>query len=150
MSNLLTPFRQDRKDFLSLFDRIFDDTFNGLFGDSSMVDGSYPRIDVYEGDSELIVEATVPGLTKEQVDVLYDDDTEVLTVSTKSNKTSSRANNKYKWKEIHKSFSSRRVRLPKSQYDVGNIQAEVKDGMLTVKVPTKEVVEDNVKKIDVK
>jgi HSP20 family protein len=123
-----------RSDLFTHVDAMFDNIHSRLFGDSlSLFDSvqrtSYPKADVYEDDKTVTIEAGIPGLTKEDVKVEYVED--VLTISAQKQETKETRVHR----ELHKSAFRKSWRFPASLYKVAEIDAEVKDGLLTVSIP---------------
>ena len=129
-NTLTTQFLSDLwKDFDSMFDFPTDITCNvgSRFG--------YPRMNLRNDEKEYVIEAGIPGLSKEDINVDYSEG--VLTI-TGSNQNSSEVNeDDYYVRELHKSAFSRSVRVDEDHCNVEHIAAEVKDGILTVKIPKK-------------
>jgi HSP20 family protein len=94
-----------------------------------------PSIDVVETDANVEVKTDLPGMTAEDVDIEIRDD--YLTVSGEtSEEAKSEEGNGTKYHRIERrtgSFS-RTVRLP-CDVKQDEIQAELKDGVLTVTMP---------------
>ena len=89
MSNI-QKYAFDRDEFLTPFDRIFDQVFSTSFpsftkefGVDFFEKGSYPRVDVLEYKDKVEIEAEIPGLSKEDVAVEVIEN--VLTVSGHKN-----------------------------------------------------------------
>ena len=75
-----------RDEFLTPFDQIFDEFFKANapnfsqdFGADFFEKGSYPRVDVVDYSDKVVIEAEVPGLSKQDVNVEVEQN--VLTVS---------------------------------------------------------------------
>ncbi len=65
-----------RDEFLTPFDQIFDEffkanvpNFSQEFGVDFFEKGSYPRVDVIDYSDKVVIEAEVPGLSKQDVNV---------------------------------------------------------------------------------
>lgn len=148
----LTNYRRNR-DLNTRFDSLFSDlwrnfdrSFDNFFEGRSLAKSGYPRIDIVDG-KDLRIEASVPGLTKDQVSVEYID--EILTISGESQNETEDENRTYR--ELHRSKFSRSLRLDPNEYDVEKIDAEVKNGLLTVTIPKFEMIKpESVKKIEVR
>lgn len=111
----------------------------------------YPRIDVQEYNDKFILEATVPGLTKEDVkiEVAIEDDTKYLSICSEGQKKTEASGPSFIRKEIHKSSFRRNLALP-TNVDDTKIQAAVKEGILTVTLPKRNPTPDGGKrKIDI-
>lgn len=148
------PAEQVRNSVIDRFNHIFETEFNDFFKDGGWIvtdskKYSYPKMDIYEDPSKTVIEAAIPGMSNENVEVLFIDGT--LTIRANSKREENRDSNNYKIKELHKSSFSRSINVPEDVYDVDNIEAKVENGMLTVSVPKKVTVPkpDNFKKIKV-
>ena len=139
-----------------IFESELNDFFNNAFKDwkwiatdSNSKKYSYPKIDIYDENNTTVIEAAVPGISKEDIDISFDNN--VLTIRANSQSKKDRDLNSYKLKELHRSSFSRSITILEDIYDVEKIHAKVENGMLTVSVPKKVTVPkpDNVKKITV-
>lgn len=156
----LIPFTA-KNDFLTHTNRLFDDFYDeisscfgldipiGIF-DTNISKNAYPRVNIIDAGKNVIVEATVPGLTKEDISVEWCDNT--LTISGGKEEKKELKEKDYKRREITKKRFSRSFSVYESLYDCYNIKAEVKDGLLTITLPKKVVEEKKpeIKKIEIK
>ena len=76
----------DRDEFLTPFDRVFDQLFETNFpefvrsvGVKPYQGSAYPKVNVYEYDEKVGIVAEIPGLDKKQLNVEVEDGT--LTIS---------------------------------------------------------------------
>ena len=139
MNSLIT-----RSEMGTMVDRLFEDFFRDWQGftrpartvalNSSKKFG-YPRLNLHQEEDKYVIEAAVPGLKKEEVNVEYADG--VLTVSGATQNNSEINDDDYVVRELHKSSFSRSITVDEDHCDVENIEAGVKDGLLTVKIPKK-------------
>ena len=98
-TELITPFD-------SLLNELFNDNFAPLkqaFGDDFFVRGSYPKVNVVDTDEAVIIEAAIPGMSKEDVTLKIDND--VLTISGASNQNSEYEGSTFVRREIKKTKS---------------------------------------------
>ena len=153
-----------RKEFNTITTRLFDDWFNeidNIFNFSlipiSIYDTkgnskfSYPRVNIIDQEKEVIIEASVPGLTKDEVQVTWYDN--ILTISGGKEEKKESNEKDYRRREITKRNFSRSFSVYNTQFDCYNISAEVKDGLLKIKLPKRpkpEEPEPKVQKVDVK
>ncbi|MGB9561804.1 MAG: Hsp20/alpha crystallin family protein [bacterium] len=95
----------------------------------------YPPIDVLEDEKELVIKAEIPGVEKENIKVLVDNN--MLTIS--GEKRAEKAEEGKNFYSVERRFGSfkRVITLP-STIDPDNIKATYKDGVLTVVLPKKE------------
>ena len=127
--------------------REFDDLFNRFFGNrperspsrsTEPEAWSIPLDLVQDGDS-LVVTASVPGITLDEIDVSVDDN--VLTIRAESAgtngttvKDSSTETNGYLLRERRTGSYYRALRLPET-VDYENAESKFKDGVLTIRLP---------------
>ena len=87
---IVKPGHLNRDEFLTPFDKIFDELMNKQFPafqeevGVSFNKGAYPKVNVYEYDDKIGIVAEIPGLDKSNVsvdvDVLIDDSPEKLDI----------------------------------------------------------------------
>lgn len=95
-----------------------------------------PTTDVYtEDDKQLTVEAHLPNFEEKDIDVHVDDG--ALIIRAEKHEQEKDKKKKYVVRESSSSFY-RRIRLPKVT-DADKISAHIKDGVLKVTVPFKEL-----------
>lgn len=135
MFNLI-PFNRKnevapRDDF---FNQVFDQFFReDFFAPFTSVGNSF-RVDLQETDDAYVIKADLPGISKENITLGFAND--YLTIAAKRNDEIEENKNNYLRRERHygefsRSFYIRNVREE-------NIDAEFKDGVLTVSLPKKE------------
>jgi len=123
--------------------RDFDDLFNRFLGTrSSAVRNTEPEawsipLDVVQDGDSLVVTASVPGTTKDGIDVSVDDN--VLTIKAESTNSSKSDTGKgdtdgYLLRERRTGSYYRALRLPET-VDYENVESTFKDGVLTIKLP---------------
>jgi HSP20 family protein len=116
--------------------RGFDDLFSRFLGgrtvrstESAPEAWSIPLDVVQDGDS-LVVTASVPGTTKDGIDVSVDD----LTIKAESTGSSTEDSNGYLLRERRTGSYYRALRVPET-VDYENAESTFKDGVLTIKLP---------------
>lgn len=118
--------------------RDFDDLFNRFFtGRSPLVKNSGPEtwsipLDVVQNSDELVVTASVPGTTKDEIDVSVDDN--VLTIRAEAKNSSSDESDSFLLRERRTGSYYRALRLPET-VDYDRAESTFKDGVLTIKLP---------------
>ena len=129
----------DRDEFLTPFDRIFDQMFESSFPDVMRTVGvkpyqgsAYPKVNVYEYDDKIGIVAEIPGLNKKQLNVDVEDG--VLTISGDKHSTFEEDGAKVIRRELKQSSFKRSFELGE-QLDGDNIAANFKDGVLSVSIP---------------
>lgn len=133
-----------RDEFVTSFDRLFNDIFTQVFPESTKelgIDlfskGAYPKVNVIDEESKVTIEAEVPGLTKDQLVVDINNKENVLTI--KGNKRVDNAGDKqgtYVYRELKQSSFARSFQL-NDNLDTDNIKAKFENGMLTLTLPKK-------------
>ena len=89
-------------------------------------------LDVSEDEASVLVRASLPGFRKEDVHVEVHDG--VLTINATHREETEEKSERYYRKERREGSLSRRVALP-SQVDDSKASAELKDGVLTLRLP---------------
>lgn len=98
-----------------------------------------PRMDIYEEDDNLVVEAELPGIDSDDVDINITED--VLRIQAKHEQEKETEEKGYYKKELSQGFFKRTVPLP---VKVKNEEAEAsyEDGVLKVTIPEQEKKEE--------
>ena len=86
-------------------------------------------VNIFEKDDTLFVEAALPGITREEVNL--DIENNSLSIGVQRKQENEKKGVNYIWKESSYSEASRIVSLPRD-VDTENPVAELKDGLLTV------------------
>ena len=128
------PFRE----FAAMQDRL-----NRLFGNVYLRDedtgirGNWtPAVDIYESDNhDLVVKAELPGMSREDIEVVVENSTLVL----KGEKKFSTEVKDENYRRIERAYGAfhRSFTLP-TTVDASKVSAEFKNGVLTVKLPFRE------------
>jgi len=124
-------------------DSDFDTLFDTMFGNWGIRNSTYPSVNVYEDAKAFYVEAELPGYTSDEVSI--DVEKHVLHIS--SEKVEKKEEKKYVIRERSYIKFNRAFSLPEG-INEDAIEAEFKDGILTVTLPKLPV--EQPKKISVK
>jgi len=107
----------------------------------------YPSIDVYESSDDLFIEMEIPGVIQEDVNV------EIIgnTLRISGMKKDPLSGGGVRYIRMERSFGgfSRELEIPE-RFDLENIDAKFKDGVLTVRIAHSENKVEMVKRIEVK
>ena len=129
----------DRDDFLTPFDKMFDQIVQTQFPDITKSVGvkpyqgsAYPKVNVYEYDDKVGIVAEIPGLDKKQLEVSVEEG--VLTISGDKHSTFESDGAKVLRRELKQSSFKRQFELGE-QLDGENVSANFKDGILSVSIP---------------
>lgn len=153
MRGLINPI--SRRELSTLTDSWFDDVWNEMHRifdptvDVFRTRSSYPKVNISEDDEKFLIEAAVPGLTKEDVSVTIKDG--VLTISGKKQNSSESDKDGYLVREMHRSSFARAITVDESKFLLENISATVDKGVLSVTLPKRqeEKKEEQVRRIEV-
>ena len=129
----------DRDEFLTPFDRVFDQLFETNFpefvrsvGVKPYQGSAYPKVNVYEYDDKVGIVAEIPGLDKKQLEVSVENG--VLTLAGDKHSAFENDGAKVLRRELKQSSFKRQFELGEL-LDGENISASFKDGILSVSVP---------------
>ena len=152
MTNLPTILRTSAVPFRQI-DSVFDNLFNDFFNTVSRTPfnsvthkSNYPRVDIRQTRESVTLDATVPGLRKEDVSIDYEDGHLKISADKQANDADD-----FIHREIHRSAFSRWFSVDEEVYDVGKIDASLDEGILSITIPKKvEAVKPLPRKIEVK
>ena len=138
----VNPKHLNRDEFITPFDRIFDElmsksfpTFQDEVG-VSFNQGAYPKVNVYEYDDTIGIIAEIPGLDKK--DVTVDVEEQVLTISGDKHAGGfDTTGAKCITRELKQSSFKRSFNLGE-HLDGNAVSAKFKDGLLEILIPKKE------------
>lgn len=137
--NSLPAKTMTRQEFLTPFDRIFDDMFGNMFptmadgfGDDFFTKGSYPKVNVINYTECIDIDAAIPGMTKDDVSVEITDG--VLTIQGTSNQNRHVDDSQYLKREIKRSSFRRSFTLG-DNLDSENVSAKFDNGILSLSIP---------------
>lgn len=131
------PKRSDIFDeFMTPFDRLFDEFFskNNIFHaeyPDFFKKGSYPKVDILNKKDRVVIEAAVPGMSKEDISVEVLNGT--LTISGEKS-TIQEDSSEYICKELKRS-NFRRSWTLRDDLDSENVSAKFENGMLYLEIP---------------
>jgi len=115
------------EDFYNMIDDFFND---GLTPNRNILRDSF-KLDIVEKDGEYLIEAEMPGIKKEEIDL--DIEEENLCISVNRVEEANNDGQNYIHRERRASSMSRRIRLAGASLDA--ITAKLEDGVLTVTIP---------------
>ena len=145
-----TLSRYTRDEFLTPFDKLFDEVFNNFgvtpYG-GSYSKLSYPRVDVVEYNDKYELEADLAGLSKDDVSVELEGDTLVIKGGKKqSPENINEAKGRYIYKEIKRSSFTRSFSIGEG-IDKSKIKVDFQNGTLKVVLPRVKVEEQKPQKV---
>jgi len=137
---IVKPNHFNRDEFLTPFDKIFDELMHKQFPTFqeevgvSFNKGAYPKVNIYEYDDKIGIVAEIPGLDKQNVTVDVEDS--VLTISGDKHGFNDDGG-KCITRELKQSSFKRSFNLG-DHLNGDDISASFKDGLLSVAIPKKE------------
>ena len=133
MTNLM---RRESVPFVPFFTGQLDRLFNPLsvFDNGLTNTAQGPAVTVYETQDEYVFQAELPGWTREQVSINFENQT--LTLSGKRGLQNGDGRQYHRVEGFYGQFS-RSFSVP-GVVDTGRVEAEMKDGLLTVHLPKRE------------
>jgi HSP20 family protein len=140
------PFRE----FAQLQDRLnraFADAY-GRSDEGLLSSGSWlPPVDIYQnGDHELVLKAELPDMNREDIDISVENGT--LTIKGEKKLSSEVKEEQYHRIERRYGTFSRSFALPQT-IDAAKVSADYRNGVLTVKLPTREEAKPRQIKVNV-
>jgi len=122
---------------------------NGLFSNYGRASGAttFPLLNAYDNNDNIVITAELPGLTKEQVDVTFSDG--VLTISGKQDIPSQLKEMAVIRKERSEGDFEKTLRIP-TKIDQDKISASFSNGILTITMPKAEEVKPKTISIEAK
>ena len=115
------------ENFYNMMDDFFGD---GAFPGRSPLKDTF-RIDIAENENAYLIEAELPGVQKENIELNIDDENLMISV-TRSEEINKDEKN-YIHRERRSSSMSRRIRLANVKYD--KITAKLEEGVLRIDIP---------------
>jgi len=121
-------------DFYNMFDNFFGDRW--IQGRN--VGSDVFKIDVKETDKDYTVEAELPGIVKNEININVDD--KMLTISVEREEKVDEGKGNYIHRERRTSSMSRSIRLAGANLTA--IKAKLDDGILTISIPKQDKTPD--------
>ena len=106
-----------------------------------------PPVDIYStGEHELVIKAELPGMQKDDIDITVEN----FTLTIRGEKKSEQTVKDEQFHRVERSYGAftRSFALPHT-VDANNVEAEYRDGVLTVKLPRREEAKPKQIKVNV-
>lgn len=132
--NLVNPETYD-------FNNMLEDFFNDDFPFRRNLQNDSFKIDLQENEKEYVVEAELPGFTKENVNLSFEDGR--LKISVKKEESTEEKNKNYIHRERKLSSMERVILL--SDVAESEVKAKLDNGVLTINIPKKIKAEKSMK-----
>ena len=120
-------FSQARRTMNSLLDSVMGSNAG------NMREWTAPALDLYEKDGKYVIEAALPGVSKEDIEIEVADNA----LSIKANKTEEKEQKdaRYFYREVRRGGLARTVTFPQD-IDSEHVEADYQNGVLKISVPT--------------
>ncbi len=157
----LPSILSNRDEFLTPFDKMFDEiinsafpTFGKDFGLDFFEKGSYPKCDVIEYDDKVRIELEIPGVDKSDISIemkSMNGSKQLIISGKKAQTTEDNESKQFIRRELKRSAFQRSFVIHES-LEPDKINAEFKNGILIVDIPKKvpEKIQEEVTKINIK
>ena len=138
----------DLEKIQSEINRLFDfNRWPNSAREQGLLEGVWsPTIDVYDGKEELLVKADIPGMEKEDIEVVVED--KALVIKGEKKLEQSDEKGRVRTERFYGTFY-RSISLP-SEVDASKVGANYKNGVLEITLPKKEEYKPKKIKIDIK
>jgi HSP20 family protein len=131
------PFR-DLRSLQDEVNRLFSTNLSRVFGDEGIARGAWnPNVDIYENKDQIVIEAELPGMNREDFDLSFENNVITLRGERRFEKKDESDN----YHRVERSYGSftRSFTLPPTVSGEG-ITAEYRNGVLRVTLPKREEV----------
>jgi HSP20 family protein len=130
-----------------LFDESIWDPFDywGSSWPSEYAEVNFPRVDIAEDEKEILVTASIPGIDSDDIEIELDQDS--LVISGESGREEKKEGKSFYLLEREHGRFRRVLSLP-ARVETGKVSAEVKNGVLEIKLP--KTKESGRRKIEIK
>ena len=138
------PFRELRG-LQDEMNRLFTTNFPRGFNDEDMASGGWtPSVDIYESEEEVVLEAELPGMKREDFEVSIENNV----VTLKGSRTFEKKDEDDNYHRVERSYGTftRSFSLPRS-VSAENTKADFTNGVLRVSLPKRE--EAKARKIEI-
>lgn len=139
--------RKSQDFFPTLFNDLFDFNWNGNYAVNAV-----PQMNIKENDASYEMEFSVPGLTKDDLNISIDQDNNLVVEMTKKteNEEKDDKNEHYLRHEFTSSQFKEIMALPENIYK-DKIDAKVENGILKISLPKHEMVveQPSIKQIEI-
>ena len=127
--------------------RVFEDAFTRMLAEPQTNRPWTPSVDIYETENELVLKTDLPDVDLKDIDVRVENQTLTIAGERKFEQEQSGKG----FHRIERSYGRfvRSFAVPNS-FDTGNIGADYKNGVLTVKLPKTEAAKPRQIKVEVK
>ena len=139
-----TPINSHNRDFDHMLNRIFNDGWNN----NNKIRNNTPSVDIIENEEEFVLTVELPGFDKKNLNIKVEEDSVLrINANTKINKELN--DPLYRIRERNSGSYNRKFNLPENAI-ADKINAQLKNGLLTVKIPKAKEIKSESKKIKIR
>jgi HSP20 family protein len=135
----LDQFANARRTVNTLLDTVMSPRAAG------MMEWAAPAVNLFEKDGKYVIEAAIPGLKKDDIEIRISDDRLTLTANRQEEKTEENA--RYHYRELRRGGFARTITFPQPIDDT-HVEAEYTNGVLRITVPMAQAAK--AKKVQIK
>ncbi len=128
----------------SILNRNFDSLFPEFINDEDVSEKYAMPVELHEHEKEYVVNAEIPGIKKEDLDI--DLDKNHVTINAKKEEEKEESDKHYKKSEFRYGEFSRTIYFPQ-EIDIEKATADLEHGILKITAPKKETAKDTKKLI---
>ena len=128
----------------SILNRNFDSLFPEFINDEDVSEKYAMPVELHEHEKEYVVNAEIPGIKKEDLDI--DLDKNHVTINAKKEEEKEESDKHYKKSEFRYGEFSRTIYFPQ-EIDIEKTTADLEHGILKITAPKKETAKDTKKLI---
>ena len=139
-----TPINSINRDFDHMLDRIFNDGWNN----NNKIRNNTPSVDIIENEEEFVLTAEFPGFDKKNLNIEVEENG-VLNINANSKINKEPNDPLYRIRERNSDSYNRKFNIPENAI-VEKINAQFKNGLLTVKIPKAKEIKSESKKIKIR
>ena len=126
-----------------MLDRIFNDSWNN----NNKIRNNTPSVDIIENEEEFVLTADIPGFDKKDLNIEVEENA-VLNINANPEINNEPNDPLYRIRERNSGSYNRKFNLPENAI-VDKINAQFKNGLLTVNIPKAKEIESESKKIKI-
>ena len=138
------PINSINRDFDHMLDRIFNDGWNN----NNKIRNNTPSVDIIENEEEFVLTAEFPGFDKKNLNIEVKENG-VLNINANSKINKEPNDPLYRIRERNSDSYNRKFNLPENAI-AEKINAQFKNGLLTVNIPKAKEIEPESKKIKIR
>lgn len=143
----LIKFNKAHRGYSPVFPSLFQDVFDGNFPEFRMPGNGLPAVNIAESEQNYHLELTIPGFSKEELQIQLEENTLVVSGEKKKELEQNQPEKRYSRREFSYQNFKRTFTLPENVAEE-RIAAQFENGILKLDLPKKETPGKISRKID--